>query len=139
MNNDTVTLGSGLEIQKDSIQVKKVDEEVEDKDFKPGYSGTVAAIVTEHDYILQPIVNNRDSLLVERQTRDRIVANSNPGGSGGRLFFQSQLCVVTLIRCPFNPRVTAVARKNNQQPSHSAKSAGGRLHVNMHTPLTQLS
>ena len=49
---------------------------------------------------------------------------------------QSQLCVLTLIRCPFHPRVTAVARKH---PGHSAKSAGGRLHLNTHAPLTQRS
>ena len=27
------------------------------------------------------------------------------------LYLQSQLCVLTLIRCPFRPFVTAVARK----------------------------
>ena len=49
---------------------------------------------------------------LERQTRDRKVASSNPGRSGERtFFFQSQLCELTLIRCPFHPRVTAVARK----------------------------
>ena len=47
---------------------------------------------------------------LERRTRDRKVANSNPGRSGGRIFFSSQLCVLTLIRCSFHPRVTAVAR-----------------------------
>ena len=40
------------------------------------------------------------------------------------------------MRCLFLPRVTAVARKD---PGHTAKSAGGRLHLNMHTPLTQRS
>ena len=49
---------------------------------------------------------------------------------------QSELCVLTLIRCPFHPRVTAVARKG---PGHSAKSADGRLHLNMHTSWTQRS
>ena len=34
------------------------------------------------------------------------------------------------------PPGTAVARKN---PSHSAKSADGRLHLNTHIPLTQRS
>ena len=29
-------------------------------------------------------------------------------------FLQSQLCVLTLIRCPFHPRVTAVARKKKK-------------------------
>ena len=49
---------------------------------------------------------------------------------------QSQLCVLTLIRCPFHPRVTAVARK---RPRPFCQSAGGRLHLNMRTPLTQRS
>ena len=49
---------------------------------------------------------------LERRTRDRKVASSNPGRSGGRIFFlRSQLCVLTLIRFPFHPRVTALARK----------------------------
>ena len=49
---------------------------------------------------------------------------------------QSQLCVLTLIRCPFHPFVTAVARK---RPRSFCQSAGGRLHLNTHTPLTQRS
>ena len=50
--------------------------------------------------------------MLERRTRDRKFASSNPGRSGGRIFFlQNQLCVLTLIQCPFHPRVTAVARK----------------------------
>ena len=57
-----------------------------------------------------------------------------PAGAAGEFLLQSQLFVLTLIRCPFHPRVTAVARKN---PSNAAKSAGGRLHLNTHTPLTQ--
>ena len=41
---------------------------------------------------------------LERQTRDRKVASSNPGRNGeGMFFLQSQLCVLTLIRCPFHP------------------------------------
>ena len=49
---------------------------------------------------------------------------------------QSQLCVLTLIRRPFHPRVTAVARKKT---GYSAKSAGGRLHLSTHIPFTQRS
>ena len=51
---------------------------------------------------------------LERRTRDQKVASSNPCTSGGRIFFfflQSQLRVLTLIRCPFHPHVIAVARK----------------------------
>ena len=32
---------------------------------------------------------SRDGLLVERRTRDRKVVSSNPGRSGGRIFFSS--------------------------------------------------
>ena len=39
------------------------------------------------------------------------VASSNPGRSGERIFFSSQLCVLTLTRRPFHPSVTAEARK----------------------------
>ena len=42
---------------------------------------------------------------------------------------QGQLSVLTLISV--SPRVTAVAVKD---PGHSAKSAGGRLQLNTHTP-----
>ena len=44
--------------------------------------------------------------------------------------------MLTLIRFPFHPRVTAVARK---RPRSVCQSAGGRLHVITHTPLTQRS
>ena len=44
--------------------------------------------------------------------------------------------MLTLILCPFHPRVTAVASKD---PGHSAKSTGGRLQLNTHTPFTQRS
>ena len=44
--------------------------------------------------------------------------------------------MLTLIWCPFHPRITVEACKRLR---HSAKSAGGRLHLNTHTPLTQRS
>ena len=44
--------------------------------------------------------------------------------------------MLTPILCPFHPRVTAVAHKRLQS---FCQSAGGRLHLNMHTPLTQSS
>ena len=80
-----------------------------------------------------------DSLLVERRTRDRKVASLNPGGSGGRIFLlQSEHRVLTLIRCPFHTRVITLARKRPRS-FYLTKSAGGRLHLNTHTPLTQRS
>ena len=42
--------------------------------------------------------------------------------------------MLTLIACSFQPNVTAVARK---RPGHSVESAGGRLHLNTHTHLTE--
>ena len=52
---------------------------------------------------------------LERRTRDRKVAGSNPCWSGGRIFFSrvNFLCWL-LFRYPFHPRVTAVARKRPQ-------------------------
>ena len=49
---------------------------------------------------------------LERRTRDRKVAGSNPCWSGGRIFFSRVdfLCWL-LFRYPFHPRVTAVACK----------------------------
>ena len=43
---------------------------------------------------------------------------------------------MTLIRCPFHPVLPQWLVKD---PGHSAKSAGGRLHLNTHTPLTHRS
>ena len=49
---------------------------------------------------------------LERRTRGQKVASSNPGQERRENFLlQSQRCVLTLIRCPSHPRVTAVARK----------------------------
>ena len=52
---------------------------------------------------------------LERRTRDRKVAGSNPCWSGWRIFFSrvSFLCWL-LFRYPFHPRVTAVARERSQ-------------------------
>ena len=49
---------------------------------------------------------------LERRTRDRKVAGSNPCWSGGRTFFSrvNFLCWL-LFRYPFHPHVTTVARK----------------------------
>ena len=49
---------------------------------------------------------------------------------------ESTLCADSNSVSRSIPRVTAVARKD---PGHSAKSAGGRLHLKTHTPLTQRS
>ena len=51
---------------------------------------------------------------LERWTCDQKVASSNPSRSGRRIFFSSQLCVLTLIRCPFHPPVTIVPCKTTR-------------------------
>ena len=49
---------------------------------------------------------------LERRVCDRKVASSNPDRERRENFLlRSQLCVLTLIRCPFHPCVAAVARK----------------------------
>ena len=49
---------------------------------------------------------------LERRTRDRKVAGSNPCRSGGRIFFSRvNFRCWLLFRYPFQPRVTAAARK----------------------------
>ena len=53
-----------------------------------------------------------------------------------RVNFVCWLFFNVFIRCPFHPRVTAVARK---RPRSFCKSAGGRLHLSTYTPLTQWS
>ena len=70
----------------------------------------------------------------ERRTRDRKVASSNPGRSGRRIFFSRVNFVCWLL---FDVRSTPVLPQwHVKGPGHSAKSAGGTLHLNTHTPLT---
>ena len=53
-------------------------------------------------------VGSGDSSMVERQTRDRDIAGSSTDVSGGRSLLQGQ------ILCPYQPCVTAVARKRSR-------------------------
>ena len=74
---------------------------------------------------------------LERQTRNRMVASSNPGRSGGKNFFSGVNFVCWLL---FGVRFTPVLPQwHVKDPGHSAKSAGGRLHLNTKTFLTQRS
>ena len=81
---------------------------------------------------------SQDSSLVEHRTRDQNrqkVASSNPGTSSRRIFSSrvNFLCWLLFgIRC--NPVLPQWHIKNS---GHSAKSACGRLYLNMHTPWTQ--
>ena len=49
---------------------------------------------------------------------------------------QSQLCLLTLIWCPYQPRVTAVARK---RPRSFCQKCKWQIHLNTHTLLSQRS
>ena len=51
-----------------------------------------------------------------------------------KFLLQSELSVLTLPQCPFHHMLLQWHLKD---PGHSAKSAGGRLHLNMYTTLTQ--
>ena len=62
---------------------------------------------------------------------------SNPGRSGGRNFFSRVNFVCRLLS---GVRSTPVLpQRHVKDPGHSAKSADGRLRLNIHTPLTQRS
>ena len=77
------------------------------------------------------------SLLVERRTRDRKVASSKPGRSGGKMFFSRVNFVCWLL---FGVHSTPMLPQwHVKDTDHSGKSAGGRLHLNTHTTLTQQS
>ena len=74
---------------------------------------------------------------LECRTRDRQVVSLNPGRSGGRIFFSRGSFVCRLL---FSVRSTPLLPQwHVKDPGHSAKSAGGRLHPNTHTTLTQRS
>ena len=78
-----------------------------------------------------------DGLLVECWTRDWKVASFRPGRSGGRIFSSrvNFLCWQSFSVCS----TPMLPQWHVKDPSHSAKSAGGRLQLNIHTPLTQES
>ena len=78
----------------------------------------------------------RTACWLGRRTHDQKIASWNPSRSSRRIFFSRVNFVCWLIRCPFRPCVTAVAHK---RPCSPARSAGGRLHLNMQAPLTQQS
>ena len=74
---------------------------------------------------------------LERRTRDQKVASSNSCTSGGKIFFFRVNFVCWLL---FGVRTIPVLPQwYVKDPGHSAKSAGGRLHLNTHTPLTHRS
>ena len=70
---------------------------------------------------------------LKRLTCNRKVASSNPGRSGRRIFFFRFNFVCWLL---FGVRSTLVLPQwHGKDPGHSAKSVGGKLHLNTHIPL----
>ena len=75
--------------------------------------------------------------MLERRTRNRKVTSSNPGRRDGRIFFSRVNFVCWLL---FGVRSTPVLPQwHVKDPGYSAKSAGSRLHLDTHTPLSQRS
>ena len=73
-------------------------------------------------------------LMIERMQK---VANSNLSRSGRRIFLSRVNFVCWLL---FSVHSTPVVLQwHVKDPGHSAKSIGGRLHLDMHTSLTQWS
>ena len=70
-------------------------------------------------------------LLVKRQIERLLVQVLEGEISSPEL---TPCAVPTLIRCLFHPMLQHV-----KDSGHCAKSAGGRLHLNTHTPMTQQS
>ena len=83
------------------------------------------------------VAESWDSLLVEHQTCDRMVASSNPGRNSRRIFFSrvNFVCWFLFSDCS----TPLLLQWHIKYPGHSTKSACGRLHLNTHTPLTQWS
>ena len=79
----------------------------------------------------------RDSLLVTAPGSWSKGCEFESGTSGGRIFFSGVNFVCWLL---FGVRSTPVLPQwHVKDPGHSAKSVGGRLHLNTHLPLTQQS
>ena len=57
-----------------------------------------------------------------------------PAGAAGEFFSPQLTLPADLIPCSFHP---VLPQWQVKDPGHSAKSAGGRLHLNTYTPLTQ--
>ena len=82
------------------------------------FQGLRQTHILKDTYISRLYVKKKKSTRVgiacwyEHRTRDRKVASSNPGRSGGRIFFSSVNFVCRFLFGVFStPRVTAVARK----------------------------
>ena len=105
--------------------------------LKPDISSLGVSMVSSVSDLALRSPGSRDSLLVEQRTRDGKVASSNPGWSGGRIFFfRVNFVCWLLIGVHSTPLLLQWQVKG---PGYSAKSAGGRLHLNTHKPASRHS
>ena len=85
-----------------------------------------------HQYV-SVFTRSQGSSLVEHWTNDQKVASSNPGRNGGIIFFSRLNFVFWLL---FGVCYTPILLQLHiKVPSHSAKSAGDRLHLNTLDPM----
>ena len=71
----------------------------------------------------------------EHWTCGREFESSNTGRNSGRIFFSRVKFVYWFLFCIRSTPL--VPQSHVKDPGHSAKNAGGRLHLNAHTTLTQ--
>ena len=95
----------------------------------------------DHPKALTPIVKWGAGIaqwLEEHGTRDRKVAGSSPGRSGGKIFLfffsllQGQLSVLTLISV--SVPLPCYRSRHIKDSGHSAKNARGMLQLDTHAP-----
>ena len=82
-------------------------------------------------------MSHRVACWLECRTCDQKVVSSNPCRSDRRIFFSTVNFVCWLFFCVCSTPVLPLW--HIKDPGHSVKSAGGSLHLNTHTPLTQQS
>ena len=78
-------------------------------------------------------------MLVEHQTHNQKVVSSNSGRGSGRIFFSRVNFARRLLLGVRSTHAASILQWHVKGASHSPKSAGGRLHLNMYTPLTHQS
>ena len=97
----------------------------------------VCSYMSLHSHVSHSIIlGSWDNMLVMRQTLDQKVVSLNPGRSSRRIFFSRVNFVCLLL---FTVHYTPLLPQWLKNPGHSAKSAGGRLNLNMQTSVTQRS
>ena len=99
--------------------------------WKPAHSSSSSFCLASRTKLHHICFHARIACWLEGWTHDQKVASSNPGR---RIFFSrvNFVCWLLLI-----VRSTpGLLQWHVKDPAHSAKKANGRLHLNIHTPLT---